>query len=157
MRKFAIPICLAALTLPVAAKDSLGVYSSWAAFRDTEQPRCYAIARPRGGRSATFASIATWPKQGLRNQIHLRLSRVVGDKGATLRIGDRRFAVPTLGRDAWAKDGRMDAAIVAALRSATSMSITARDTNGRRFTDRYNLAGAATAIDASVVGCASLG
>jgi len=146
MRKFAIPICLAALTLPVAAKDSLGVYSSWAAFRDTEQPRCYAIARPRGGPSATFASM-----------VHLRLSRVVGDKGATLRIGDRRFAVPTLGRDAWAKDGRMDAAIVAALRSATSMSITARDTNGRRFTDRYNLAGAATAIDASVVGCASLG
>lgn len=48
----------------------------------------------------------------------------------------------------------MDAAVVAALRSATRMSITARDESGRRFTDRYDLAGAATAIDAAVVGCA---
>ncbi len=157
MRKLAALLCIAALALPAAAKDSLGVYSSWAAFRDADQPRCYAIAKPRSGRSATFASIATWPKQGLRNQVHLRLSRVVGDIGATLRVGDRRFAVPTLGRDAWAKDSRMDAAIVAALRSSTRMSITARDTNGRRFTDRYDLAGAATAIDAAVVGCASIG
>ncbi|MEL6529568.1 MAG: invasion associated locus B family protein [Pseudomonadota bacterium] len=156
MRKLALSLTLAAFALPLAAKDSLGVYSSWAAFRDTEQPRCYAIAKPRGGRAATFASVATWPKQGLRNQVHLRLSRVVGDSGATLRVGDRRFAVPTLGRDAWAQDSRMDAAIVAALRSATRMSITARDSSGRRFTDRYDLAGAATAIDAAVVGCASL-
>ncbi len=145
-----------ALALPLAAKDSLGVYSSWAAFRDGAQPRCYAIAKPRGNRPGSFASVATWPKQGLRNQVHLRLSRVVGDKGATVRIGERSFVLATLGRDAWAQDSRMDAAIVAASRSATRMTVTARDSSGRRFTDRYNLAGAATAIDAAVVGCAQL-
>ena len=155
MRSLAFSIALVALAVPASAKDSLGVYSDWAAFRDPGQPRCYAIAKPRSG-SDSFASIATWPKQGLRNQVHLRLSRVVGDKGATLRIGDRRFVLPTLGRDAWAADSRMDAAVVAALRSATRMSVTGRDTNGRRFTDRYNLEGVATAIDAAVVGCANL-
>lgn len=154
MRSVLVLLSLLAISQPALAKDSLGVYSSWAAFRDEDQSRCYAIAKPRSGLSATFASIATWPKQGLRNQLHIRLSRVVGDKGATLRIGDRRFSIPTLGRDAWAQDGRMDAAIVAALRSATRMSVTARDESGRRFTDRYDLAGAATAIDAAVVGCA---
>lgn len=145
-----------ALALPASAKDSLGVYSNWAAFRDAEQPRCYAIAKPRGNRPSSHASIANWPRQGLRNQVHFRLSRVVGDKGATLRIGERKFVLPTLGRDAWAQDIRMDAAIVAALRSATRMSVTGRDSSGRRFTDRYDLAGAATAIDAAVVGCAEL-
>ncbi|QUL38446.1 invasion associated locus B family protein [Erythrobacter sp. JK5] len=157
MTRLTAAIALAALALsdPAAARDSLGVYSSWAAFRDADQPRCYAIAKPRNGKGS-FASIATWPKQRLRNQVHLRLSRTVGDTGATLRIGDRRFALPTRGRDAWAQDSRMDAAIVAALRSATAMSVTGRDTSGRRFTDRYALAGAATAIDAAVVGCANL-
>ncbi len=155
MNRLALPLALVALALPASAKDSLGVYSDWAAFRDADQPRCYAIAKPRSGDSS-FASIATWPRQGLRNQIHLRLSRVVGDKGATLRIGDRRFVLPTLGRDAWATDSRMDAAIVAAMRSATRMSITGRGANGRRFTDRYDLEGVATAIDAAVVGCAGL-
>lgn len=156
MLRPAIFLAFVALALPASAKDSLGVYSSWAAFRDSEQPRCYAIAKPRGNRPQSFASVGTWPRRGLRNQVHLRLSRVVGDKGATLRIGDRRFVLPSLGRDAWAQDSRMDAAIVAALRSATRMSITGRDTNGRRFTDRYDLAGAATAVDAAVVGCANL-
>lgn len=150
-------LALATIALPAAAKDSLGVFSNWAAFRDPGEPRCYAIAKPRGNRTASFASIATWPRQGVRNQVFLRLSRVVGDAGATVRIGDRSFAFATLGRDAWAQDSRMDAAFVAAARSATRMSITARDTNGRRFTDRYDLAGVATAIDAAVVGCANLG
>ncbi len=157
MRRPVLLLAIAAIAFPVSAKDSLGVYSSWAAFRDTGEPRCYAIAKPRGNRPGSFASVATWPKQGLRNQVHLRLSRVVGDEGATLRIGDRSFVLATLGRDAWAQDSRMDAAIVAAARSASRMTVTARDGNGRRFTDRYDLAGAATAMDAAVVGCARLG
>jgi hypothetical protein len=48
----------------------------------------------------------------------------------------------------------MDAAIVAAMRSADSMSVTATDRSGHRFTDRYSLRGAATAMDAATVGCA---
>jgi hypothetical protein len=48
----------------------------------------------------------------------------------------------------------MDAAIVAAVRSAATMSVSARDAVGKRFTDRYSLAGAATAMDAATVGCA---
>jgi len=48
----------------------------------------------------------------------------------------------------------MDAAIVAAMRSAGTMSVSATDSAGRRFTDRYSLEGAATALDAATVGCA---
>ena len=34
------------LASPATAKDRLGVYQSWAAFRDARTPRCYAIAAP---------------------------------------------------------------------------------------------------------------
>lgn len=50
----------------------------------------------------------------------------------------------------------MDAAIVAAMRSARSMNVSARDARGRRFADSYALDGGATAMDAATIGCARL-
>ena len=158
-------LSLLALASPLAAKDSLGVFGDWGAFRDPEVPRCYAIAaaEARTGRAAregsgqAFASVGTWPRRDVRGQLHVRLSRNAA-AGATisLSIGGERFALTGGGADAWAQDPRMDAAIVAAMRSAGSMSVTARDRAGNRFTDRYSLDGAATALDAATVGCARL-
>ncbi|MCK0099273.1 hypothetical protein MWU38_07755 [Qipengyuania sp. S6317L1] len=157
MTKAALPLlALLAISAPATARDSLGVYSNWAAFRDDTPSRCYAIAKPRGNNaSASFASVATWPDKGIRGQLHLRLSRAVGDDGdAVLSIGGEEFALVAKGRNAWASDGRMDAQIVAAMRSASRMSVAARGANGARFSDRYSLTGAATAMDAATVGCA---
>ena len=142
---------------PLAAKDSLGVYNDWAAFRDAEQPRCYAIAKSRGGGTAgSFASIASWPKHGIRGQLHFRFAGAVEPKTPVrLVIGDRRFELAASGRNAWATDKSMDAAIIAQMRSNARMSVTARAANGRRYTDRYSLNGVATAMDAAIVGCAS--
>ncbi len=161
--------CLAcvALAAPLAAKDSLGVFEDWGAFRDPSVPRCYAIAAaanapsgralPRQGSGQAYASVGTWPKRDVRGQLHVRLSRSMAASPAiALSIGGQRFELTGAGSDAWAKDRQMDAAIVAAMRSAGSMSVSARDRNGRRFTDRYTLAGAATAMDAATVGCARI-
>jgi len=160
MLRFVSLLCLTGLVAaPLAAKDSLGVYSNWAAFRDDTPARCYAIAKPqRGSDNGPFASIANWPSANIRGQLHIRLSRSVEDgTEVTLTIGDTRFDLVTNGRNAWAADARMDAAVVAALRSASRMSVSARAASGGRFSDRYDLSGAATAIDAAVVGCANIG
>lgn len=147
-----------AVLLPstLSAKDSLGVYSNWAAFRDDSPKRCYAIAKPRGNAAnAPFASIANWPDASIRGQLHIRLSRALRDgEEATLRVGDRSFDLAATGRNAWAQNAQMDAAIIAAMRSASNMSIAGRDRQGRRFSDRYDLSGVATAMDAAIVGCA---
>lgn len=154
-------LALLTLTAPLAAKDSLGVFGQWGAFRDPAVPRCYAIAaaqppqRRETREQAPFASVGTWPRQGVRGQVHLRLSRNVAQGAAiSLRLGGRYFALVGAGGDAWSRDARMDAAIVAAMRSAPSMSVSSRDRTGRRFSDRYSLDGVATAMDAATVGCA---
>lgn len=166
MRKLiALPLLplIALLSAPLAAKDSLGVFSDWGAFRDPAEPRCYAIAMAMNGGSADkkrefepYASVGTWPKRQLRNQIHFRLSRNISPESKiVLTVGrGTMFELTGGGGDAWAKDRRMDAAIIAAMRSAGGMIVTARDGKGARFTDRYSLAGAATAMDAATVGCA---
>ncbi|MEM1051411.1 MAG: hypothetical protein AAGI28_04875 [Pseudomonadota bacterium] len=160
MNKAALPVlAMLVVATPLSARESLGVYVNWAAFRDDAPSRCYAIAKPiRSSDAGTFASIATWPDRNLRGQLHIRLSRQVRDDAETeLTVGERKFELITKGRNAWAKDNAMDTSIIAAMRSATRMSVAARANNGVRFTDRYNLAGAATAMDASIVGCATKG
>ncbi|MEE4201806.1 hypothetical protein [Erythrobacter sp.] len=156
--RLALPLATLLFAAPdAAARQSLGVFESWAAFRDTSPARCYAIAMPRGGsEDGAYASIATWPARGVRGQVHLRLSQVPREGSAVwLTIGQRRFDLAAQGRNAWAQDAAMDAAIVAALRSSGQMRVSARSRSGRRFSDRYDLPGVATAIDASLVSCAS--
>ena len=152
---------LGLLLLPasLAAKDSLGVFDGWGAFRDPAVPRCYAIAeseKPAGGAQG-YADVATWPRQGVRGQVHFRLSRALAPSPRlSLSLGGARFELSGGGADAWARDRQTDAAIVAAMRSAESMSVSGIDKAGRRFADRYELKGAATAMDAATVGCARL-
>ncbi len=157
MRKL---IAVAALTLaaPLAAKDSLGVFSDWGAFRDPSLPRCYAIAMPEDSRARRdfepFATIGTWPRQNIRGQVHFRLSRQLAQRPRiTLSIGAKSFQLTGGGGDAWAEDRTMDAAIVAAMRSASRMTVRATGANGRRFSDTYSLSGAATAMDAATLSC----
>jgi len=144
------------IAAPLAARDSLGVYDGWAAFKDASPLRCYAIAKAQGSPpSPAYATVSTWPDRKVRGALHLMLSREVADKAPVrLVIGANRFTLVAKGRNAWASDARDDAAIIAALRSASRMSVSANSTKGGRFTDRYDLAGVATAMDAATVGCA---
>ena len=163
MKTCVVSCLLAAIlaTMPGAAmaRDSLGIFGSWGAFRDSSVPRCYAIAKARPStrqRTRTpYASIGTWPRRGVRGQVHFRLSRDVRD-GSDIRltIGGKRFALVGAKGNGWAANRTMDAAIIAAMRTAGRMTVQARDVRGRSFRDRYMLDGAATAMDAATIGCA---
>lgn len=146
------------LAAPSLARDSLGLYAGWGAFRDPVAPRCYAIAMAdpsaRQRDYQPFAAVGTWPRRGVRNQIHFRLSRQVAPRSSIqLGIGDRRFALIGGGGDAWAANNQDNAAIIAAMRSQPRMYVSARDGRGRRFANFWTLAGAASAMDAAAIGC----
>lgn len=164
MRPIAIActaLCALFAVAPAEAKDSLGVFGNWGAFRDPATPRCYAIALAEPSRAARqhtpFASIGSWPKRRVRNQVNFQLSRTVREGSAiTLSMGGRQFALVGGGNQAWAPNQAGDAAIVAAMRSAGEMTVGATDARGVRFSTTYKLDGAATAMDAASVGCARL-
>ena len=153
---FALTLAAAA---PLAAKDRLGVYQGWAAFRDPETPRCYAISEPDETvgppTRAAYVSIGFWPKRSVTHQLYVRLSRDrSANSGVTLTAGGRRFRLKANSNAAWAADRRMDLAIIAAIRSATSLSIETIGRDGRSIVDAYALRGAPSAIDAAALGCA---
>jgi hypothetical protein len=149
------------LAAPVLARDGLGTFGQWAAFRDPETPRCYAIAMAAPSTMQRdyqpYASIGWWPRSEVRGQVHFRLSRKLQPNAPiSLSIGGQRIPLVGGGGDAWAPDRRGDAAIIAAMRSAGQMTVNARDASGRGFSNSYDLQGAATALDAAAVGCAQL-
>jgi hypothetical protein len=156
-----ITVAASLLATPALSRDSLGMFSAWGAFRDPAVPRCYAIAMADPGTRQRdyqpYAAIGSWPRRGVRAQVHFRLSRqITPNARIMLSIGGQRLRLTGGGGDAWAVDRRMDATIVAAMRSAPSMTVSARDALGRGFANTYQLAGAATAMDAASIGCAQL-
>lgn len=142
--------------LQAQGREALGVFDSWGAFRDAAPARCYAISQPVQARGAAFASVSNWPRSGARNQLHIRLSRARDPRAkVTLSVGERRFELLAGASDAWAPDARTDRAIVTAMRSSRSMSVETLARGGGAFADTYALRGAATAIDAAAMGCAT--
>lgn len=163
MKKHYILLIFAAsvISIPAVAKDSLGIFNSWGAFRDPEIPRCYAIAESEEitgkAERKSFATVGFWPSRMIRRQFHVRLSR---DRSTNSRlmvsIAGRRFQLTASRSDGWSQDKRMDAAIIAAIRSATSMTVESVGRDGKPIVDAYRLRGAATAIDAASLGCSRL-
>ena len=145
------------------ARDRLGVWNDWGAFRDAAVPRCYAIAMaadtPRRGHEAQpFVTVATWPRRAIHGEVHVRLSRSsVPGKPVDFLLGGQKFVLVSNGADAWAADQRMDAAIIAAIRQGGDLTVAMRGRDGRLARDIYHLAGAASAMDAASLGCAALG
>ena len=156
--KWVAALVLLTVAVPAQARESLGVFDSWGAFRDPDVPRCFAIAESEEitGRASqkSYADVGFWPTRGIRGQFHARLSRDRSENArVALSIAGRRFRLAAGRRDVWAQDAKMDAAIVAAIRSAKSMTIETTGRDGRPMVDAYLLRGAATAIDAATLGC----
>ena len=159
---FLFLIAAAAPAMAFAApRTALGIFDGWGAFREPQTPRCYALAAPSAtiGRPQikAYASVGYWPKSRIRGQFYIRLSK---DRGAgrelRLTVGSRRFILTGNGVHGWASDARMDAAIIAAMRAAPSMSVESSTATGGAIADTYRLRGAATAIDAAALGCANI-
>jgi hypothetical protein len=159
MKGASVALLASLLVLPALARDSLGVFDGWGAFRDATPYRCYALSEPEepggGGKWRPFASISWWPEQEVRGQLHIRLSRErrTGAK-VMLVVGDRKWLLTPGKYDAWSPSPQHDAFILSKLRSSRAMSVSTVAASGGGFADTYALKGAASALDAAALGCA---
>jgi len=137
---------------PAPARDTLGQFGRWGAFRDGTH--CYAVSEPVKKDADGSVTLSSSPARGVRIQFHARLSRpAAADRAAVVRIGSSTIPLAARDRDAWAADNRTELRILAAIRNADSLAVSAIDARGRRFTDRYALAGGPSAVDAAMIGC----
>ena len=142
------------------AGQVIGVSGNWAAI--DRQSSCEALTRSpypaTRTRAVAKAGFRFTPDRRQWGQFHVALSRAPRP-GATvmLEIGRQPFLLVPRGRDAWSRGAAQDQAIIEALRIGGSMKVTARSPAGGRFTDRFEVRGAGTAIDMAAARCALRG
>jgi hypothetical protein len=150
-------VMLLAVAAPAAAQQIVFAGGHWAAI--DRGAACEAGSRAlrlatkgKVQARAGFAFDAVGPRRG---QFFALLSRIPRP-GSTivLTVGDQPFLLVSNGPWAWSSGPAQERAIIAAARAASGMTIRSRDQAGSRFTDRYMLDGAATAIDAAAARCA---
>jgi len=159
MRPLVAFLVLAMLGDPArAAQRLLLARGHWAALQSSDRRHCQAAARslrdaPKGVRQAR-AAFTFDTGRGRRGELYVQLSRVARPGSSVmLSVGNQPFQLVGRGPHAWSSGPAQEAAIIAAARAATGMRAEARDPSGRRFVDRYLLAGAPSAIDAAAAGC----
>jgi hypothetical protein len=150
-----LPVLILLLSAPASAVGLLYAGGQWVALDRGES--CEAASRSERialkGKVQARAGFAF--DRTRRGQFFAQLSRVPR-AGSTviLTVGEQPFLLVSRGDWAWSRDPRQETAIIAAVRAATGMRIQSRDQRGSRFTDRYLLDGAPTAIDAAAAHCA---
>jgi hypothetical protein len=154
----AFAVVAAVLAAPGGAQV-ISAHGQWAALKFGQ--RCEARTgslRARTGQAPAFAGFAFDSAGRASGQFHARLGRTTRPgSSAILTVGRQPFLLQVSGNWAWGRDPRQDSAIMAAARTAGSMRLESRASDGRRTVDRYLLAGAATAIDAAAAHCAQAG
>jgi hypothetical protein len=123
---------------------------------------CEALSRsPRAvpkGRPQPVAGFSFTPEHRRWGEFHAQLSRVPRPGSSVmLNVGGQPFMLVSRGDWSWSTGPAQEQAMIAAIRSAPTMRVEGRDASGRRFSDRYMLDGAPTAIDAAAARCALRG
>ncbi len=150
--KWVILAAALAMAAPVMA-EAVGLYGQWGAFADGGRCHAITIAQPEDGeRRDGYLSVVLTAKT--QPQVYTRLSREASANAAiSVTVEGRRFRLSGKGRDAFARNAQMDKALIAAMRSARSLSIETLGRDGRALVDSYTLSGAASAIDAARLAC----
>jgi phage terminase large subunit-like protein len=129
---------------PLAARETVGTFATWAAFCD-EPKKCFAISEPAEDRGRPFLAVAV---QGPILSVQAHIGRPI--RRATIAIGGARFVLGASGEDAVA-DASTSRRIVAAMRQGQALTLIAEAAHGGRIRHHYMLAGAPSAIDAAAV------
>ena len=123
---------------------------------------CEALTRSQKaaskGKVQATSGFAFTPDHRRWGEFHAELSRNVRPGSSVmLQVADQPFLLVARDGWAWSRGPLQEQAIIAAVRTAATMRIEARDASGVRFADPYLLEGAPTAIDAAAARCALRG
>lgn len=145
------------IAAPAAAQQIVFAGGHWAAIDrgascEAGSRALRVAAKGKVQARAGFAFDSAGPRRG---QFFALLSRVPrAGSTVVLTVGDQPFLLVSNGLWAWSSGAEQEQAIIAAARAAGGMTVRSHDRAGGRFTDRYMLDGAATAIDAAAARCA---
>jgi hypothetical protein len=146
-----------ALTAAAPAPRIVAAAGQWAALGGPAQCDAASLSLlPASKTRAQGRAAVSFDGARRHGQFVAALSKPTATGGVMLVIGDQPFLLVARGATAWSRGPLQEQAIIAAMRGGQRMRIEGRSVRGLRFIDRYDLAGAPTAIDAAAACAAGL-
>lgn len=163
---FSVFVTTAAHAQQNSAQKSLGTFGSWQAFtyQENKDPVCYMVKTakfptPKNAkmkRGPAFLMITHRPGENNKDVV----SYVAGYNfrpatNVDIKIGKNSFDLFTSKDTAWSRDSKTDQALAAAIRTNTTMKVSATpaQANMKNMTDTLDLTGAAQAYQAIGKAC----
>ncbi|MGO9170521.1 MAG: hypothetical protein ACLP7P_00950 [Rhodomicrobium sp.] len=121
---------------------------------------CFAAAAPAdmqpktAKRTPVVFYITTWQKDGVRNEVSVRLGYSMKPKSAAvITAGGQHFTLPGDDDKAYTKDLDDERKLLTAMSGGGAMVIKATSAKGTATTDQYSLEGAAAAVQKAQEAC----
>ena len=152
---FALPAAPARAQAP-AGSVLAGTFSDWSVYTSQQGNAkvCYAVTQPKArlpaglNRDPAYLFVSSRPADNVRNEFSLVMgfpTRPGQDAQAVIN-GGATFALVTSGANVWVKDAGQEAALLAALRGGSKLTIRSPSARGSALTDEYSLAGVSAAL-----------
>lgn len=148
----------ASIASAATAPSIVAAAGRWAALKGPSHCEAASLSELPASRSREQGRASlSFDRRSRHGEMAVKLSKPARPGSSVmLTISDTPFLLAGRGSMAWSRGPAQEAAIIAAMRQASSMRIEARSIGGGRFVDRYLLAGAPTAIDAAAACAATL-
>lgn len=157
---FAYAITTAFAFPPVIAQNApvvLKEFNAWSLHqsRDTSHNICYAVTKPiqkapkSANRAAVVFYVTTWPKDGVRNQVSVKLGYPINaEKGVFVEVDGTSFKLSARDERAYVYDATRELKLIEAMKKGSKMIVKATSKRGTRTTDTYSLSGISAALKA---------
>jgi len=165
MNRLTAAIALSATVIaavPPAFAKFLENYGDWSTFAEKEggKPLCYMASEPKKAegkykkRDAALVLVTHRPAEKAVGVVSIQAGYPYKkESGAEVTIGAETFKLFTDAGHAWAKDGKMDKALVAAMKAGTTMTVVGVSAKGTKTRDTYSLKGFTRAYHAISKAC----
>lgn len=141
-----------ALAAPAGAAEPkvIGTFRDWSAhvFDDGKTRICYLYSEPKKEagdytrRGDAYVQVAMRPAENVKDEVSVTAGYTYKDNSeVTIEIGSHSFALFTDQDNAWARDSKTDAALVAAMKAGANMVVKGVSRFGTLTTDTYSLIG----------------
>ena len=135
----------------------IGNFKDWDgyAYEDGSGKVCFIVSAPQDSRPKNvrrgkiYVMVAHRPKEKVRGEVSIFSGYPYRqDSEVDVKIGGTGFKLFTQGENAWAREGKTDAALVKAMIRGVGMIVRGTSSRGTLTTDNYSLRGFTAAYNA---------
>lgn len=161
-KPFLVLALVLSATLPSMAQSArvLGDFRDWSSFAadDGGGTICFAMTRPKSSEpevsGEAYLYLTNRPDENQANEFNLVAGYTFQTGSmATVNIGGQTFTLFTQGDAAWLDDAGQSAALAAAIRAGSTLTVEGTNAEGTRVVQTFSLSGATAAQQAIGAEC----